>query len=76
MTSKNWFREWFDSPYYHLLYTNRNDEEAARFIDALLAFLKPSPGSRMLDVASGRGRHSRYLESKGFDVTGIDLFPK
>jgi SAM-dependent methyltransferase len=75
MTSKNWFREWFDSPYYHLLYANRNDEEAARFIDALLAWLTPAPGSPMLDVACGRGRHSRYLSAKGFDVTGIDLSP-
>jgi 2-polyprenyl-3-methyl-5-hydroxy-6-metoxy-1,4-benzoquinol methylase len=27
----------------------------------------------MLDVGCGRGRHSVYLNKKGFDVTGIDL---
>jgi SAM-dependent methyltransferase len=27
----------------------------------------------MLDVACGRGRHSRILAAKGFDVTGVDL---
>ncbi len=27
----------------------------------------------MLDVACGRGRHSRILASKGFVVTGIDI---
>ena len=27
----------------------------------------------MLDIACGRGRHSVYLNKKGYDVTGIDL---
>lgn len=27
----------------------------------------------MLDLGCGSGRHSKYLASKGFDVTGIDL---
>ncbi len=27
----------------------------------------------MLDVACGKGRHSRALADMGFDVTGIDL---
>ena len=27
----------------------------------------------MLDIGCGRGRHSVYLASKGFEVTGIDL---
>ncbi|HMH21618.1 MAG TPA: methyltransferase domain-containing protein [Puia sp.] len=71
--SPEWFREWFDSPYYHKLYFEHNEEEASAFISRLLGLLHPSPGSRMLDVACGRGRHSRILAEKGFDVTGIDL---
>ena len=27
----------------------------------------------MLDLACGKGRHSRYLAEKGFDVTGLDI---
>jgi SAM-dependent methyltransferase len=69
----DWFREWFDSPYYHQLYFERDDREAAVFIAHLLDWLRPSPGSRMLDVACGRGRHSRILAAKGYDITGIDL---
>ncbi|RFS21110.1 class I SAM-dependent methyltransferase [Chitinophaga silvatica] len=70
---KNWFQDWFNSPYYQLLYNKRDEKEAAAFIDKLLAFLHPVAGATMLDVACGRGRHARYLASKGYEVTGIDL---
>ena len=69
----SWFANWFDSNYYHLLYENRNEAEAAAFIDALLAHLQPAAGSRMLDLACGKGRHSHYLAQKGFEVVGLDL---
>jgi SAM-dependent methyltransferase len=72
---RDWFREWFDSPYYHKLYFQYNEAEAAGFITRLLDLLKPPPGSSMLDVACGRGRHARILAAHHFDVTGIDLAP-
>lgn len=72
----SWYREWFNSPYYHLLYFKRDEQEAASFIDALLQKLNPAPQSKMLDVACGRGRHSIHLASKGFFVTGIDISPE
>ena len=68
-----WFKEWFNSPYYHQLYFKRDEAEAAKFINKLIDYLKPKPGSLMLDIACGKGRHSIQLASKGFDVTGIDL---
>lgn len=68
-----WFKNWFNSPYYHQLYFQRDETEAATFINKLIEDLKPAPGSRMLDVACGKGRHSMQLAGKGFDVTGIDL---
>ncbi len=74
-TSDNWFSAWFDSPYYHILYQERNDEEAHFFIDNLVRFLKITPEQRILDLASGRGRHSVYLHQKGFEVLGADLSP-
>jgi len=72
---KDWFEEWFDSPYYHILYRHRDDNEARYFIDNLLAHLDLPKGSRVLDLACGRGRHSVYLNRKGYDVTGLDLSP-
>ncbi len=71
----NWFTEWFNAPYYHQLYFERDETEAAAFIDRLVTYLKPPAGSRMLDVACGKGRHSRFLAEKGFDVSGIDISP-
>lgn len=70
---KNWFEDWFDSPYYHRLYCNRSEEEAANFIKALSIRLDIRSTVKVLDVACGKGRHSRTLASLGFDVTGIDL---
>ena len=31
-----WYENWFDSEYYHILYNNRNQKEAELFIDKLL----------------------------------------
>ncbi|MEW6468371.1 MAG: class I SAM-dependent methyltransferase [Bacteroidota bacterium] len=70
---KEWFETWFDSPYYHVLYSHRDEQEAEFFLDNLIGKLKPAPGSRVLDLACGKGRHCIYLSKKGFDVTGIDI---
>lgn len=71
-----WFSTWFDSPYYHLLYRERNQAEAQTFIDALLQHLHPKPNARLLDLACGKGRHAVYLSQQGYDVTGVDLSPE
>ena len=73
MDVKPWYKDWFNSPYYHQLYFRRDEREAAEFIDKLVDHLKPEEGAAMLDIACGKGRHSIQLASKGFDVTGIDL---
>lgn len=68
-----WFQSWFNSPYYHILYKNRDEKEAEYFLDNLLQELHLQQGNRILDIACGRGRHALYLNRKGFEVTGIDL---
>ncbi len=68
-----WYKDWFDSPYYHILYKYRDESEAEGFIDNLLELLRPAPGARILDLACGKGRYSVHLAGKGFDVTGLDL---
>ncbi|MFL5740998.1 MAG: class I SAM-dependent methyltransferase [Flavisolibacter sp.] len=73
MSAREWYKEWFNSPFYHKLYFERDEEEAQNFIRKLVEYLRPPAGSRVLDVACGRGRHSIFLEKMGYDVTGIDL---
>ncbi|QPH39490.1 class I SAM-dependent methyltransferase [Pedobacter endophyticus] len=70
---RKWFQYWFNSPYYHILYQERNNAEAEFFIDNLTNYLDPVVDAKMLDIACGKGRHAIYLNKKGFDVTGIDL---
>ena len=69
----SWFKSWFDSSFYHQLYAHRSESEAQGFIDNLIPELQPSPQAKMLDLGCGAGRHSKYLASKGFSVTGLDL---
>lgn len=68
-----WYKQWFDSVFYHQLYSNRSEKEATEFIDALIDELTPAANSTMLDLGCGAGRHAKHLASKGFDVTGLDL---
>lgn len=71
----SWFAHWFDSPYYHTLYKNRDEKEAQHFIDNLVAHLQIKKDSKLIDIACGKGRHATYFNSLGLDVVGIDLSP-
>ncbi|HEY8402436.1 MAG TPA: class I SAM-dependent methyltransferase [Cytophagaceae bacterium] len=73
---KEWYSEWFNSPYYHILYKNRDEKEAEFLLTNLSRHLQFRKEDRILDVACGRGRHAIYLNSIGFDVFGIDLSPE
>jgi SAM-dependent methyltransferase len=73
MPDKAWYKDWFNSHYYHLLYQHRDEDEALQFINTLIKYLAPLKNSTMVDVACGKGRHSKALADMGFDVTGIDL---
>jgi cyclopropane fatty-acyl-phospholipid synthase-like methyltransferase len=70
-----WFELWFDTPYYHILYKSRGDEEAQKLIDNLEKHLGFNKDWLFCDMACGKGRHSVYLNSKGYDVIGLDLSP-
>ncbi|MGV3630095.1 MAG: class I SAM-dependent methyltransferase [Bacteroidota bacterium] len=74
-TPANWFESWFDSPYYHLLYANRDYSEAEFFIGNLVTKLKLKAGAAVLDLACGKGRHAFSLSGYDLDVLGLDLSP-
>ncbi|NNF83354.1 MAG: methyltransferase domain-containing protein [Flavobacteriaceae bacterium] len=68
-----WYASWFNTPYYHILYKDRDHKEARLFMDRLTAILKLDKNSHIMDLACGKGRHSIYLNQIGFEVTGVDL---
>jgi len=71
-TSK-WYKDWFNTTYYHLLYNKRDYKEAQNFMAHLTDYLNLNKGDHILDLACGKGRHSIYLNSLGYIVTGVDL---
>lgn len=73
---KAWYKQWFNTPYYHILYQHRNDTEAQVFIDHILKATFLEEQGHFLDLACGRGRHAIYLSKKGHKVTGLDLSPE
>ena len=72
-TNTEWFTSWFDTKYYHTLYKNRDDNEAQLFMRNLTSFLQLDTNAHILDLPCGKGRHSVFLNSLGYKVTGADL---
>ncbi len=68
-----WFASWFDTPYYHTLYKNRDEKEARQFVINLVEHLELDKPNHILDLACGRGRHSVTLNELGYNVLGVDL---
>ena len=71
--TSTWFTSWFDTQFYHILYKDRDDTEAHAFMDTLTNYLNIPEHGTVLDLACGKGRHARYLNKIGYDVTGVDL---
>ncbi|SFN81946.1 Cyclopropane fatty-acyl-phospholipid synthase [Bizionia echini] len=71
--TSQWFASWFDTPYYHILYKDRDNSEAQLFMDILTNYLNLPEHGEILDLACGKGRHAIYLNSLGYKVIGADL---
>lgn len=68
-----WYKTWFDSPYYPMLYAHRGTAEADTFVANIDNILNLPRQAKVLDLACGQGRHSRALAALGYTVTGADL---
>lgn len=73
MQKGEWFENWFNSPYYHLLYNHRNFQEAEEFMARLCTHLGLKEHARIWDLACGKGRHAIALNRMGYDVIATDL---
>lgn len=73
MTKNEWFEDWFNSPFYHILYKDRDYQEAGKFIHNLTEYLALKNDAKVLDLGCGKGRHSLELKKHYGSVLGIDL---
>jgi SAM-dependent methyltransferase len=67
-----WFEEWFGEDYLRL-YPHRDDADAGRAVALISRVVGLRPGSRVLDVACGAGRHARAFSGLGALCFGLDL---
>lgn len=68
-----WFKHWFGTRYYSLLYGHRDIADAQQWVDAILGHWRLPEGARVLDLACGRGRHAHFFAEAGLAVTGLDI---
>ncbi len=72
MTEKNTWEKFFDE---HALVYDENvyTKNTIAEVDFLIEELSLPPGSAILDVGCGTGRHSIELAKRGYSMTGLDL---
>ena len=70
--TKEWFGEWFDSPYYHVLYKHRDDNEARMELAEILEKGEDWNGAirEYEDLLKRTDKEERLL-MKGFRFKGI-----
>jgi cyclopropane fatty-acyl-phospholipid synthase-like methyltransferase len=71
-----WYEDWFSSEEYLSVYRHRDEKDAGVLTQLILDKTCLQPGSEILDIACGSGRHSISFAQKGYSVTGIDLSSK
>ena len=67
-----WFRDWFGGEYL-ALYPHRDRAEARQAVELLRQATGRGPGTRVLDLGCGAGRHLVELDGIGYRATGLDL---
>lgn len=73
MMNKDWFKYWFNSHHYLLLYQNRNEEEAYQFFNLIKQNIPLQKEWKIIDFCCGYGRLSKIFAKEGYQITGIDL---
>ena len=69
----SWYRSFFDEDYLRVFGPYVEGERAHSEADRVLELLTLPPGSLVLDLACGQGRHAAPLRRAGLDVVGLDL---
>lgn len=69
--ARQWFEELFDETYFEVY--GLGLERAPAEVDFIEKALALPPGSAILDLACGHGRHAIELARRGYEVAGLDL---
>lgn len=70
-----WWDEYFDESFIALYRSFLTPARTRREVRGVLELLQLAPGTRVLDLACGWGRHSVELARRGYGVTGVDWSP-
>ncbi|WP_340011165.1 class I SAM-dependent methyltransferase [Paenibacillus sp. FSL H7-0690] len=68
--------EWYEKSFgedYLVVYKHRDFGGARKEVERMISWLGLPPGSKVLDLCCGMGRHSLALAEAGYEVTGVDL---
>jgi len=68
-----WYKDWFNSENYIKVYSHRDETEAEKLVELITKSIILQPGSSVLDMACGSGRHAITFAKIGFYVTAVDL---
>jgi SAM-dependent methyltransferase len=71
-----WPIAFFDDDYLRIYRPMLTEERTRAETDFIEGALAPKPGSRMLDLACGIGRHAIGMAQRGYRVTGVDFNPR
>jgi SAM-dependent methyltransferase len=73
LDERPWYTDFFDDDYLRIFGPELPDERTAAEVNGVVERLGLAPGSRLLDLCCGQGRHAVPLAQLGYAVTGLDL---
>jgi cyclopropane fatty-acyl-phospholipid synthase-like methyltransferase len=73
MSTPDWWRSFFSGLPVEMWLRVPTEEQTRGEVDFIEKVLQLGPGSKVLDVPCGGGRHSLELAARGHRVTGVDL---
>jgi SAM-dependent methyltransferase len=68
-----WYKEWFNTDDYLVVYKHRDKAEAEALKELVLKNIDKKKINSVLDMACGAGRHAISFAFEGFKVTAVDL---
>lgn len=70
-----WYKSYFGQRYLDAYLHALTQERTMAEVDGIEALLALPPGSKILDLCCGHGRHLLELANRGYLMTGLDLDP-